>query len=355
MGGKDQETSAHELDKARSYVVQHTNYNASMITSGIIGIYDIDKEVKVFSESDATKEVGTYSLRGALYTVKMSDGRTLFAELHQAGAMAHVDVVIGKTKEAEEMMEMMNKNVAAYLSYYLAKTSLPEAIIKRLLEVSVDPTLLLEVKNCEWDPKTKTLTTPSDAANDEGLALEKAAWYNNDFGMKMGKTLSEETRKKQQQLMNPEDIYQIDHDDHTYHTLNERPGTYDGSPGEVRLDLGKGKGNNEVEILEEGDDDRSFVSNLTNITDYSKRDLYNKLKEMQITQANQPGSPKEGATFDVPKTKKTWTKGSAPQGNSESQQKNPGGEGSRSNDDDSSLSATSSEEEDPGHAAALSG
>ena len=88
----------------------------------------------------------------------------------------------------------------------------------------------------------------------------------------------------------------------------------------MRLDLGKGKGNNEVEILEEGDDDRSFVSNLTNITDYSKRDLYNKLKEMQIALANQPGSPKEGTTVEVPPAQKTWTEGSAPQGNSESQQ-----------------------------------
>ena len=121
------------------------------------------------------------------------------------------------------------------------------------------------------------------------------------------------------------------------------------------LDLGKGKGNDKGEIPEEGEDGRSFVRNLTNITDYSKRDLYNKLKEMQIALANQPGSPKEGTTFDVPKTKKTWTKGSAPQGNSESQHKTSGGEGSHSNDDDSSLSSTSSEEEDPERAAAPSG
>ena len=120
--------------------MRHTNYNASMTTAGIIVIYDIDKEVKVYSESDDTKEVGTYTLRSALYTVKMSDGRTFFAKLYQAGAMAHVDVVIGKTKQAEQMMEMMNKNVAAYLSYYLTDVGLPEAIIKRLLEVSVDPT-----------------------------------------------------------------------------------------------------------------------------------------------------------------------------------------------------------------------
>ena len=138
-------TNAYELITARSYAVRHTNYNASMITAGTIGICDLDKEVKVFSGSDATTEVGTYSLRGALYTVKMSDGRTLFAELHQAGAMAHVDVVIGKMKEATEMVKMMNKNVAAYQSSYLAEAGLPLALIKRLLEVSVDPTMLLDV------------------------------------------------------------------------------------------------------------------------------------------------------------------------------------------------------------------
>ena len=104
-----------------------------MTTSGIIGIYDLDKEVDVFRESYSSKKVGTYSLSGALYTVKMTDGRTLFAELHQAGAMACVDVVIGKTNEAEEMMEMMKKNVAAYLSNYLAEVGLPVLLIKRLL------------------------------------------------------------------------------------------------------------------------------------------------------------------------------------------------------------------------------
>ena len=58
MGGKDQETSAQELDKARSYAVRHTSYNTSMTTTGIIGIYNLDKEVEVFSESDSSKKVG---------------------------------------------------------------------------------------------------------------------------------------------------------------------------------------------------------------------------------------------------------------------------------------------------------
>ena len=123
----------------------------------------------------------------------------------------------------------------------------------------------------------------------------------------------------------------------------------------MRLDLGKDRVKNDVEILDGVDDDNSCVSNLTNITDYSKRDLYNKLKEMQIALENQPGSPKAGTTIEVPPAQKTWTEGSAPQGSSESQQTTPGGEGSRSHNDDSSLSSTSSEEEDPGPAAAPSG
>ena len=165
--------------------------------------------------------------------------------------------------------------------------------------------MLLDVGNCKWDAKTKTLTTPGDAAKEKSLALEQAAWYNNDFGMKMGKTMADEARKKQGQLMNPEDIYQIDADAHTYHTLNERPGTYDGTPGAVRLDLGQsGREENEAVIIDGEGDEGSCVSNLKNISDYSKRDLYKKLKEMEIAQATQLGSSKEGTTIDLSPLKK---------------------------------------------------
>ena len=98
---------------------------------------------------------------------------------------------------------------------------------------------------------------------------------NNGFGMKMGKQMAEDASKKHGKLMNPEEIYQLDKDDHTYATLNERPGTYDGSPGAARLDLGRSDQElPEVEIIEDNDDDGSNVSNLTGITDYSKRDLH---------------------------------------------------------------------------------
>ena len=147
--------------------------------------------------------------------------------------------------------------------------------------------------------------------NEESLVLEQAAWYNNDFGMKMGKSLAEEVRKNQSHLMNPEHMYQIDQDNPMYHTLNVRPGTHDGSSGAVRLDLRKGREKNDVEILD-ADDNNLCVSNLTNITDYSKIDLYSKIKKMQITLANQPWSLKEDTTVDGSTLHTTWTEGSAP-------------------------------------------
>ena len=87
--------------------------------------------------------------------------------------------------------------------------------------------------------------------NKESLALDQAAWYNTNFGMKMGNILTEEVRKKQGQLMNPEDIYQIDNNNHTYATLNEQPGIYDGSPGALKLDLRqRGQEKDEAEIID---------------------------------------------------------------------------------------------------------
>ena len=141
--------------------------------------------------------------------------------------------------------------------------------------------------------------------------------------------------------MNREDIYQLDKDDHTYATLDERPGTYDGSPGAARLDLGRSNQERPaVEVIEDNDDDASNVSNLTGISDYSKRDLYNKLKELEI---------------NISAKQKSSKTGSAPQAIFKPQQNTPEGEESLSDNDSSSLSSTSSEEEDSGFAAAPSG
>ena len=89
--------------------------------------------------------------------------------------------------------------------------------------------------------------------------------------------------------------------------------------------------------------------------EYSRKDLYNKLKEMELLLETKSGSSEEGVTADRSPEKKDLNKGFRTQGNSESQQTTLGGEGSRSQEDNSSYISTSSEEEDPRPAAAPSG
>ena len=72
-------------------------------------------------------------------------------------------------------------------------------------------------------------------------------------------------------------------------------------------------------IIDGDSDHASNVSNLTNIMDSSKGDLYNKLKEVKISMLAQPSCSKEGTIVDLTATQHTRTGGSAAQGNSESQ------------------------------------
>ena len=122
--------------------------------------------------------------------------------------------------------------------------------------------------------------------------------------------------------MNPEDIYQINNDNHTYTTLTEQPGTYAGSPDVMRLDLGQRVWEKyDVDTADDDCDEVSNVNNLTNITDYLKRDLYNKLKDLEISMMTQSSCTKEGTTFDLPSSQQTWTEGSTHHNKSKSQQK----------------------------------
>ena len=47
------------------------------------------------------------------------------------------------------MVEMTKKNVSAYLSNYLPEGCLPPTLVKRLLEISFDSTMVLDIVNCK--------------------------------------------------------------------------------------------------------------------------------------------------------------------------------------------------------------
>jgi hypothetical protein len=66
------------------------------------------------------KVVAKVSLRTILYTqFKPMDGLPLFCERHQGELMGAVDVVVGSYEQAEQMVLMINKNLAAFCYYFL--------------------------------------------------------------------------------------------------------------------------------------------------------------------------------------------------------------------------------------------
>ena len=69
----------------------------------------------------------TQSAQVALLCRSLAQAESLQCHINQF----NVDVVIGNTRDATEIVEMMNKNVAAYLINYLVDSGLPLALVKR--------------------------------------------------------------------------------------------------------------------------------------------------------------------------------------------------------------------------------
>jgi len=145
---------------------------------------------------------GSVSLRQVLFTYfKMKDKYSVFAELHQTEEMGPVLAKIPAYAEAERLIQMMNKQVAAFLYYFLLDASRPEVFIKALLKETCNPMLVKEISDCDWVSDTQTLTSPEEKKQDDALDdLEGASWYRHAFdlqelGIKTPKTMSDKTPK----------------------------------------------------------------------------------------------------------------------------------------------------------------
>jgi hypothetical protein len=75
------------------------------------------------------------SLRDVLLNyLKMSDGHSMIAEVHQEGILKPTTIIILITAEAEHMALMMNKNLPAFLWHMLREHGMPKDLSKIHLE-----------------------------------------------------------------------------------------------------------------------------------------------------------------------------------------------------------------------------
>ena len=282
--GKD--TKPQDLTNMGRYVRRHVNYHSSMTYDGLVGIGELDQPVPFFSETDSQKVMGHMTLRYVLYKfVKLSGGHSLIGEIHQENKLSSVDIVVPNAPEAETMVAMMNKNLAAYLHHYLKDEGLNVDFIHDLLQASIDPQLLHSMRECKWDKATKVLSTPEDQEKEKDKEIENAAWYKDEFGSHM----KDKGRQEKKSYAAPEQLYDLD-GTHSVNTIfgknggkeNEGKG-YAGSPGAASINLGKAKTDEVIDV----DDDSDDMSQLSTMT---KEDLIALLRSAKNSSSKKKGS-----------------------------------------------------------------
>ena len=85
-------------------------------------------------------------------------------------------------------------------------------------------------------------------------SIEDSAWYNSDYVAQLTKTTG-----KKKKFVAQEKVFKLD-DDHSFKTLNEKPGAYEGSPGAAVFQVG-GKGKPDaVECNRDKEEEFSLMS-----------------------------------------------------------------------------------------------
>jgi hypothetical protein len=198
----DAESNPGEIKRMVKYAMGHANYQGSMTGETVVGINLLDGGV-----SPSMDSTDTVSLRMVLFTYfKMADKFSVFAELHQTEEMGPVLAIIPACEEAERLVQMMNKQVAAFLFYFLRDADLPEKFLMDLITETCDPTLVGEISECDWDKDTQLLTTPREKKEDKDIEdLEAASWYKQAFDLRgLGEAMKPAKNKA------PEDLFDLD-------------------------------------------------------------------------------------------------------------------------------------------------
>ena len=226
----DFDTPAGEMKRYVKFAQRHVNFHCSMICEDIRGISELDATASFFSVTNPDEVVGVLSLRQVILRyIKLADGSSLVAEIHQRGTMGLVELVVPNTPEAEAMVLMMNRNVAAFCFHYLLHTGLDETFVKNLLRASCCPTLYGQINNCTWDATTLSIVTPQQVAEEKRLAeLEKAAWYKDEFG----KHMVDKMKKIKKTYSDPEAMYDLD-GERSVRTLHARNDPTPSATGEI--------------------------------------------------------------------------------------------------------------------------
>ncbi len=95
--------------------------------------------------------------------LNLTNGHHFLTKIHQTQPLGEMEGVILNSAEAEALHGMMQKNLCAFLLFYLvqdAKTG--SDFFEALVRASCNPSLAHEAAICTWDSQTCNLTNPFD-------------------------------------------------------------------------------------------------------------------------------------------------------------------------------------------------
>ncbi len=101
--------------------------------------------------------------------LKMSDGHSFIAKVHQEGPQLETTCIVPQTLEVERLIATMNKNIDAFLWHMLLKQGLPDNFIQPLFKKACNPVLFIVISSCTWDATQQTLTTMKDSDHNEKI------------------------------------------------------------------------------------------------------------------------------------------------------------------------------------------
>jgi len=268
----------------------HTAYVSCTTIAGLEGIVNIDAKATIRAKEG--EEAASFTFRKVLRNlVKYKEGNkegNLIAEIRQSGVGGKVEVVHPDTPAAEKEVEMMNKNVAAYLFHTLLAEEVDETFLQDLLRRSCLSSLYQDIPNCSWDAKTRVLTTPHEAEQDAlAASLTTQPWFVN-----LSEALGNKDSKNTKQV-NPDFAFRLGSSRSVQTIHGENDGRYEKAVGKDTIDLNKvraSKSNNKEVI--DVDEDGDSVSNLSNM---SKGQLMDKIRRMKSNVGDQPSQKSAGS------------------------------------------------------------
>lgn len=208
------ESPPGDLKRAASFAKDMTNYNASMSCGDVHGLMDLDDKVRVTNSSQYLS--GRFCL---LHLLKLKDGGSAVAEVHQAAPGDVVNIVHPNIPEAEAIVTNLGKHPAGFLWHFLTDCGVDKTFVSKLLQEFVDPALVHEIEACKWDAKHCTILTPQEVEDEaHGEQLVSQSWFRDIVRQHECNTNGP---KKSKNYANAANLYNID-EEKSVKTMHER-------------------------------------------------------------------------------------------------------------------------------------